>query len=213
MSTITTDQQNKITKTLEEMPVICIGLGTREAACSVAAINLALSGELIDDIPACMSEMLGGWINQIQEAMPASVRNSQRWRSLLPLAAGTGREWEKERLSIIMEWMWSIVLPQLLPIAKEKGFSVEWARMLRDRDNAAAACAASASRAKAASAAAAAAHAAHATYAASASSAIYSAVTVAYTAISFVTADRAQYWENIDPCGLLEKLITADQAR
>jgi hypothetical protein len=35
------------------------GVGTKESACSLAAINLALSGELTDEIPDCMSDVLG----------------------------------------------------------------------------------------------------------------------------------------------------------
>jgi hypothetical protein len=67
------------------------GLGTEESACSIAAINLALTGELTDDIPDCMSEVIGRWIIPTQDAMPAELRNSPRWKSLLPLAAGTGQ--------------------------------------------------------------------------------------------------------------------------
>ena len=46
------------------------GLGTEESACSVAAINLAISGKLTDDIPECMSKVIGRWIIGVQDAMP-----------------------------------------------------------------------------------------------------------------------------------------------
>ena len=35
------------------------GLGTAEEPCSIAAINLALTGRLTDDIPQCMSPVIG----------------------------------------------------------------------------------------------------------------------------------------------------------
>jgi hypothetical protein len=52
------------------------GLGTKESACSIAAINLAVSGTLTDDIPDCMSEVLGKATIRLQDAMPSEMRNS-----------------------------------------------------------------------------------------------------------------------------------------
>src|SRR5690606_14402171 len=98
-----------------------VGLGSRERACSIAAINLALSGDLTDDIPECMSPTIGRWIIQVQDTMPAEIRNSAEWRGLLPLAAGTGREHEEERRAVILDWMWGTVLPSLQGLADERG--------------------------------------------------------------------------------------------
>jgi hypothetical protein len=109
------------------------GLGTREEACSLAAINLALTGKLTDKIPDCMSLILGTWITHIQDYMPDELRNSKKWKALLPEAAGTGRDREDERLHIIIDWMWEIVLPQVLPFAHEHGFGDEWQHMLDAR--------------------------------------------------------------------------------
>ena len=49
MSTLTIEQTEAIRAFLvgREIPA---GLGTKESACSIAAINLALSGKLTDDI-------------------------------------------------------------------------------------------------------------------------------------------------------------------
>jgi hypothetical protein len=105
------------------------GLGTKESACSIAAINLAMSGTLTDDIPDCMSEVLGKATIRLQDAMPEEMRNSERYKALLPEMAGTGREHEQERLAILMNWMWSVVLPQLQPIADKNGFGSEWKNM------------------------------------------------------------------------------------
>src|SRR6476661_3832939 len=78
------------------------GIGTKEEACSIAAINLALTGKLTDRIPECMSPVIGKWIIRIQDAMPDEMRNSAAWKALLPAAAGTGRDREADRLRIIM---------------------------------------------------------------------------------------------------------------
>ena len=83
------------------------GLGNAEdGACSLASINLALTGELWAAPPDCMSLVIAAWIFKVQDAMPAKMRNSREWRTLLPLAAGTGRDplHEEERSDTITEW-------------------------------------------------------------------------------------------------------------
>lgn len=191
--TITTEQQQAIATLLETM-TLPEGLGTEESACSIAAINLALTGELTDKIPPCMSEILGSWIISVQDSMPHEMRNSAEWKQLLPLAAGTGRQHEKERLGIILDWMWGTVLPTLQPIADSNGFGKEWRLMLQKRTAGAANAAAKAANATAAAAlhdaANAAAKAAYAAYA---------------TAAAANSADSA--WQQFNPCGLLQKLI------
>ena len=82
------------------------GLGTKESACSLAAINLALTGELTDEIPDCMSEVVGRWVIRVQDAMPDQIRNSPEWKAALVDAAGTGRGHEAERSALILDWMW-----------------------------------------------------------------------------------------------------------
>ena len=132
MNTITEQQQQAIAARLEGM-TLPSGLGTEEAACSIAAINLALTGKLTADIPDCMSEVIGRWIIPIQDAMPDEIRNSVRWKSLLPLAAGTGRGMERERFALITDWMWGTVLPALQPMAEYGGFGKEWLAMTTHR--------------------------------------------------------------------------------
>jgi hypothetical protein len=132
MSTITVEQQTAIASKLAGMHLPS-GLGNQHSACSLAAINLALSGKLTDDIPDCMSEVIGRWIIVAQDAMPDDVRNSERWKSLLPLAAGTGRGNERERLDIILDWMWGTVLPSVQPIADQQGFGKQWQKMTTER--------------------------------------------------------------------------------
>ena len=105
------------------------GIGTEESACSVAAINLALTAELTDTIPMCMSKVIGQWMIVVQDAMPSEMRNSSGWKCLLPMAAGTGREREEERLALIMDWMWGPVLPYLQSLADQGGFGAEWRTM------------------------------------------------------------------------------------
>jgi hypothetical protein len=188
MSTITLKQQQAIAEKLATM-TLPSGLGTEESACSIAAINLALSGKLTDAIPPCMSQVIGKWIIQMQDAMPDDMRNSDRWKQLLPLAAGTGRNKEKERLAAILDWMWGTVLPTLQPLADARGFGAEWKRMNTERTREAAERAAYAADA-----------AERAARAAAARAAAYAAAYAAYA---------ADTWQTVDPCGLLERLIEA----
>jgi hypothetical protein len=230
MSTITNEQQALIASKLATMQLPS-GLGDEQSACSIAAINLALSGSLTDEIPDCMSEVIGQWIIVIQDAMPDDVRNSERWKSLLPLAAGTGREQEQERLGIILSWMWDIVLPSLQPLADQRGFGAQWQKMTAERTAESARAAANAAEAAAVAVARATARAAHrvakaARARARARAAGWAAATAAEAADAVARAAAARAtnaaaagaaadawattWANFDPCGLLERLIKID---
>lgn len=192
----TLEARTKLTEYLRTHELSC-GVGTEESACSIAAINLALTGELTDDIPACMSEVIGRWIITVQDAMPAEIRNSARWKTLLPLAAGTGRAKESERIAIILDWMWCTTLPSLQQIADKYGFGGTWSEMCELKTPAAAYAAADA-----------AAYAARAAARAAADAAARAARAADAAADAADAADAAA-WENFDPCAVLEKLIEA----
>jgi len=132
MSTLTDDQRAAIARTVDAMHLPA-GLGDRENACSVAAINLALFNALTDGIPDCMSQVVGCWIIGVQDVMPDAMRNSKRWKAALPLAAGTGRRHELERLDLVYEWMWTRVLPFLQTTADVDGYGAEWREMIETR--------------------------------------------------------------------------------
>ena len=132
MTDYTTDHRLKLESYLATH-TLPKGLGHRESACTLAAINLAMSGKLTDDIPARMSEVLGRAAIALQDAMPTEMRNSARYKSLIPEMPGTARALEQERLAILMDWMWSVVLPQLQPITDKRGFGGEWRLMCQDK--------------------------------------------------------------------------------
>jgi hypothetical protein len=199
MSTITAEQEQKIRDVLAPMH-LPVGMGTREEACSIAAINLALSGKFTDEIPICMSEVIGHWVRSIQDCMPDGLRNSPEWKALLPLAAGTGRAHEQERLDIILDHMWS-TLPLMQPIADKGRFGPQWQALCEGRTASAASGALcfTAAAANAANAANASANATNAAYAAAAAS--EAAIAQGRVAIAIDS------WATINPVGLLAKLI------
>jgi hypothetical protein len=187
------------------------GLGTKESACSIAAINIAVSSTLTDDIPDCMSDVLGKATIRLQDAMPEEMRNSERYKALLLDMAGTGRKHEQERLAILMDWMWSVVLPKLQPIADKNWFGSKWQTMCNLKTAAIArADAARAYAARAASAARAADYAAAA--AAAAAAADYAAAAADYAGYAAAAADAADdaaggdFWVTVDPIGMLERM-------
>jgi hypothetical protein len=213
MSTITESQQKAIANLLIGMRLPS-GLGDKENACSVAAINLALSGRMTDDVPDCMSDVIGRWIIGVQDAMPDELRNSARWKELLPLAAGTGKSHEQERLAVIDDWMWCTVLPTCQPAADAGGFGVEWLHMATEKTAVAAWAAARAAEAKSACGAWAAARAAWRCTAAKAAEAAWAAAAAAAKAAEAGPtglAGAAAAWDRFDPCTLLQKLIEVSE--
>ena len=230
---ITVEQETAIRDVLATMPHLAVGVGSKERACSIAALNLALTGTLTDTVPDCMSRVIGRWIICVQDRMPATIRDSAAWRELLVLAAGTGREHEAERKALVLSWMWD-GLALMQPQADKQGYGEAWATMLRERTpeaaRAADAYAATASYAAYAAyaAAAAASYAAYAAYAAAAAAAEAAAAAAAeaaadaasYAASAYAAtaADAASYsaaaaWDTIDPVGLLRRLVAVTDER
>jgi hypothetical protein len=238
-TTLTAAQETAIRDWLAAHPTLSVGVGNREAACSIAAINLALTGELKDNVPDCMSAVIGRWAIGVQDAMPAAIRESAAWRDLLPLAAGTGRAHEPERLALVLGWVWDTVLPLVQLVADQHGFGEAWRRMCEERtaDAAytAAYAAADADAYAAYDAAADAVNAANAAnavnasayFAAAATNAANSAATNAayaadaadvanadadYDADAYAAAYAAA-WATLDPVGLLRRLIALTDPR
>lgn len=185
---ITIEQKQSIAAVIARMGGLSRGVGTNERACSIAAINLALNGRLTDEIPACMSLVIGKWIIVVQDAMPEAMRNSPEWLSLLPIAAGTGRDHEAERATIILDWMWGTVLPSLQPQADAGGYGAEWRTMCEQRTEKSARAAARA-----------------------AAWAVWAAASAAWAEASAAWAEeeaaRAAAWESFAPADLLARLI------
>lgn len=111
------------------------GLGSPSMPCSIAAINIALSGELTDEIPDCMSLVIGKWVIAVQDLMPHGTRNCRQWKELLPLAAGTGRDREKEeaRYNLLADWMWERVLPRVSTDKWPTDMKEAWGKTLKER--------------------------------------------------------------------------------
>ncbi len=227
MSTLTDADRERIADYLRDRH-IPTGIGTAESACSVAAINIALSGRLTDDIPGCMCPVIGRWMIVAQDAMPDDMRNSPEWRALIPLAAGTRNPGlEQRRAEIALDWLWSVVLPYHQRAADAGGYGDAWRRMCKERTEAAAAAAGEAAaveaeaaravevevEAEAARAAAmwAARAAREAEAEATAEAAVWAAkVATATAATAWTARAEAAAWAHFDLIALLRRMIEED---
>lgn len=169
------------------------------------------------EIPDNMSEVIGYWILAIQDAIPDDLRNSPEWKTLLTEAEGTGREHENQCLQIVMDWMWTDVLPILQPQADQQGLGAAWRQMCQEKTTDAATETANAVEVwtwvveAAREAAFAAARENTVPYAAEQGA--QEAVWVACAAVEHAAkaaravASEADSWEKINPIGLLRTLV------
>ena len=183
---IWTDEHAANLKSYLETHTLPSGVGDRESACSIAAINLAIDGKLTDDIPDCMCEVLGSTIISLQDAIPDDMRNSARYRAMLQRAPGTGRDKEEERLEVLMGWMRGTVSPEVQRYADENGFGDEWRKMCKERTSASA-------------------HAASTAAPTAANAAAYAAYAAA--AYAYASYSKGDFWQTVDPIGVLERMI------
>jgi hypothetical protein len=197
MTTITDEDRDKIRATLDTLTLVHgVGDKAKHEACTIAAVNLALTGTLTDDDPAeCICPVIRRWVISVQDAMPTAQINAPEWRALIPAIAGTRStpEVEQQRDDLILDWMWGSLaaIRDVVPESTREA----WDRMLDERTYAASAAASAAARAADAAAAASAAAAA-AAYAAAAS-----------TAATAAHAEASDWWRDANPAGLLAALI------
>ena len=127
----TKEDREKVSRFLSTVS-LSEGVGVVNAPCSIAAINLALTGNLDNERPSCMSPIIHRFIMEVQDAAGPKMRNSREWRALLPWAAGSldEDEIEQERLLMIHDWMWDVVLPKHEPA---EDLTDAWATMLQGR--------------------------------------------------------------------------------
>ena len=107
------------------------GLGTEDSPCSLAAINLVLDDEFTDNIRPDMSDCVGRWIRDMQDAMPHQLRNALSWRMLLPEAAWTGNDNEDQVQKYQQQWLFESVLASVNEIATYAGIIDPWKDMIK----------------------------------------------------------------------------------
>jgi hypothetical protein len=65
------------------------GLNNSQTPCTIATINLTLSGRFTDNCPECMSPELCDFVITLQDSLSHECRNSPEWKSIIPLLLNT----------------------------------------------------------------------------------------------------------------------------
>ena len=126
----TADQRRRIAERLAGIEHLSVGVGTERSPCSIAAINLALSGRLTDDVPECASPARCAFVIGLQDRLPASIRDSAEWRAALPLLAGT-RGMPEDLRPVLIPWLWErLGDPAVVAAVPERALPA-WRAMLR----------------------------------------------------------------------------------
>lgn len=94
-----------------------------------------------------MSAVLQTFAAPLKRGMPRELSETAEYITVARLIAEADDEQENDRLQIMLDWMWSEVLPPLQDIADERGFGDAWRAMTTQRTPEAARQAESESRA------------------------------------------------------------------
>ena len=111
---ITDKQRKAIRKRLRTLTLVHeVGYATGGTACTISAINLALTGQLTDTDPSkCMWDALRLFVIRVQDEMPLQMmepgdEHGDLWRAIVPYIAGSRDLPDKPaRLALILDWMW-----------------------------------------------------------------------------------------------------------
>jgi hypothetical protein len=197
------------------------GLGSVNGErCTIAEINLILTGRLTDSEHKCMSNVIRHWVIDIQDLMPADVRNSDAWRKAAVGIAGSAAsaEVEEKRNAMILDWMWDALADETVRARVPLSLRPAWEHMIATRTpataydvvNTATRVARGFTAPRAVTYAADAAN--EAAYVAGGQlSSRFSIVVVianAWRLSSYANSNVSPvFWQNIDPAGMLQRLI------
>ena len=198
-----TQDQQKVKALLATHPHLSVGVGNEEEMCTIAAINMALTGKVSDTLHPCVSPVIHKWVIVTQDAIPGAIRDSEAWRECVPLIAGSvaSEEIERARVKRIIAWMWDALGDDAVLAFLPEDARSAWDRMLSERTTRAAYAAYVASGTSAAK------YGELATRAAKAAHAAAEAARATRAAAQAAKAARADYWCRRDPARLLAELV------
>ena len=84
------------------------------------------------------SIVVADWVIKLNGGMPDVVSDSSEWKAALTTGLSTTSALEAEYLDMIMDDLWTVVLPSLQPIADRRGFGDEWKVMCTEKTRTAA---------------------------------------------------------------------------
>ena len=80
-----------------------------------------------------MSAVIGRFVLETRWSIPDNLRHTTKWRKGLHAAATTGRNYEPQRLSMLLDWLWTAALPLCQPVAGRWGCGWHWREMVSRR--------------------------------------------------------------------------------
>ena len=74
-----TEDQQKVQDLLDAHPHLSRGVGTEDEPCTIAAVNMALTSKLTDNLHPCVSPIIRSWVMVTQDAMPDAAATAARY--------------------------------------------------------------------------------------------------------------------------------------
>ena len=90
-------------------------------------------GTVGDAVPRPMSAVIGRFVLETRWSIPEDLRHTTKWRKGLHAAVTTGRNHEPQRLSMLLDWLWTAALPLCQPVAGRWGCGGHWREMVSRR--------------------------------------------------------------------------------
>jgi hypothetical protein len=182
-------------------------------ACLMSAVNFGLTGRLTDGPHPCVSEVIRHVVIGLHDYLPDAVRSGIAWRSLGPLMLGTGGDGnDQARVQLVLDWVRQSVLSDpAVPLSLEPVSSGHRAKLYAQADAAAYNATGPnhltadrlAARHASAACEAACQAAAHAANLVTGKADWRTGHAAAHAGL---TAAREEFWERVDPAGLVRSL-------
>ena len=90
-------------------------------------------GTVGDAVPRPMSAVIGRFVLETRWSIPDNLRHTTKWRKCLHAAVVSGRNHEPQRLSMLLDWLWTAALPLCQPVAGRWGCGRHWREMVSRR--------------------------------------------------------------------------------
>lgn len=81
------------------------------------------------------SKIASRWVRFVESELPKKIRNTAKWRAALRKLEICGNEpaAERRRKELLLDWLWTKVMPTLQPRATACGIAREWRKMCKQR--------------------------------------------------------------------------------
>ena len=84
-------------------------------------------GTVGDAVPRPMSAVIGRFVLETRWSIPDNLRHTTKWRKCLHAAVVSGRNHEPQRLSMLLDWLWTEALPLCQPVGGDAaGIGRRW---------------------------------------------------------------------------------------